>query len=129
VADGFFEWRSLPEGGKQPMYMRLKDGSLFAFAGLYTPGKDGTPPSCAIVTTTANDLVAPIHARMPTLLAPEDEAVWLDPTLTDPGAVLPRLRPYPSELMTAFPVSRRVNAADQDGSELILPARELSATP
>ena len=61
VADGFFEWRSLPEGGKQPMYMRLKDGSLFAFAGLYTPGKDGTPPSCAIVTTTPNELVAPLH--------------------------------------------------------------------
>jgi putative SOS response-associated peptidase YedK len=127
VADGFFEWRSLPEGGKQPMYMRLKDGGLFAFAGLYSTGKDGTPPSCAIVTTTPNDLLAPIHARMPVVLAPEDEAMWLDPTLTDPHAVLPCLRPYPSELMTAFPVSRRVNAADQDAPELILPASELAA--
>jgi putative SOS response-associated peptidase YedK len=109
------------------MYIRLKDGSLFAFAGLYTPGKDGTPPSCAIVTTTPSDLLASIHSRMPAMLAPQDEAVWLDPTLTDPGAVLACLRPYPSELMTAFPVSRRVNAADQDGPELILPVSELAA--
>ena len=73
--------------------------------------------------------MAPIHARMPAILAPEDEAVWLDPTLTGPGAVLPCLRPYPSQLMTAFPVSRRVNAADQDGPELIRPVSELGAAP
>ena len=64
---------------------------------------------------------------MPVVLAPEDEAMWLDPTLTDPQAVVSCLRPYPSELMTAFPVSRRVNVASQDGPELIQPARELAA--
>ena len=77
----------------------------------------------------ANDLLAPIHMRMPVILAAEDEAVWLDPTLTDPRMVLPCLRPYTSELMTAFPVSRRVNAADQDGPELILSASQASAAP
>jgi putative SOS response-associated peptidase YedK len=77
----------------------------------------------------ANDLLAPIHMRMPVILAAEDEAVWLDPTLTDPRMVLPCLRPYPSELMAAFPVSRSVNAADQDGPELILSASQASAAP
>ena len=77
----------------------------------------------------ANDLLAPIHMRMPVILAAEDEAVWLDPTLTDPRMVLPCLRPYPSEPMTAFPVSRRLNAADQDGPELIRPVSEVGAAP
>ncbi len=121
-ADGFFEWQTRPgSGGKQPMYMRLKDGRLFALAGLYTPGPDGMGGTCAIITTTPNDLMAPIHDRMPAILDPADEARWLDSDITTPEAVLDCLRPYPSEAMMAYPVSARVNAPQHEGAELIAP--------
>jgi putative SOS response-associated peptidase YedK len=126
-ADGFYEWQAVPgQRGKRPMYIRLKGGGLFAFAGLYTKRRDastGEPEqSCAIVTTEPNALTAPIHNRMPVILAREDEELWLDPTLTDRIAVLACLRPYPPELMEAYPVSNLVNSVRNDRPELIEPA-------
>ena len=63
--------------------------------------------TCAIVTTEANELIKPIHDRMPVILQPQDERVWLDPKEHDPQKVLPLLRPYPPEDMEAFAVSKR----------------------
>src|SRR5919202_112939 len=103
-ADGFYEWQARP-GGKQPIHIRLRQGDLFAFAGLYAPGDDDHEPTCAIVTTSANELMAPIHARMPAILAPEDEATWLDPEETRTIAALACIESYPADQMEAYQVA------------------------
>ena len=120
-ADGYYEWRAIPgQKAKQPMYIRLKGGGLFAFAGLYAQDSDGTP-TCAIITTTANALMAPIHHRMPVILDRTDEALWLDPAVRDPLALVPVLRPYPPEVMAAYPVGTLVNNVRNEGAALIEP--------
>jgi putative SOS response-associated peptidase YedK len=102
------------------MHIRLKDGQVFAFAGLWLPGKrDGGVPSAAIVTTAPNELMATIHTRMPAILRPEDEAAWLDPQLTDAQRVMALVKPYPAECMEAYPVSPLVNSWENEGPELI----------
>jgi putative SOS response-associated peptidase YedK len=124
-ADGFYEWQAAQDGPKAvktPMYLHRKDSGLFAFAGLWdewhTP--DGSPlRSCTIVTTTPNSVAAPIHDRMPVILHPEDEAFWLDKTVTDPHSLLSLLVPYPAEEMEAYPVSRRVNVPISDDPQLL----------
>lgn len=121
-ADGFYEWQKLPRG-KQPVYIRLKSGEVFGFAGLYTErrveGSDDPQASCVIITTGPNELMATIHHRMPVILAREDEALWLDRTVTDPAAVLACLRSYPAEPMEAYPVSPLVSRVQEDGPALI----------
>lgn len=120
---GFYEWQTLPDGKKQPVYFSRTDGAMFGIAGLWTPAHsdDGTPiTSALIITTRPNDLVEPVHNRMPALLRPDEEAEWLDLTLR--GAdVLALLRPYPVEWMQSFPVSVRVNQARIDDPSLIEP--------
>jgi putative SOS response-associated peptidase YedK len=120
-ATGFYEWRADPNGaGKTPMHIQLKDGEPFAFAGLWVPDKDGQP-TAAIITTGANELMRSLHTRMPVILRREDELLWLDPEVTDVEMVQPLLQPYPSELMSAWPVSRLVNSVANDSPELIAP--------
>ena len=120
-ATGFYEWKPVPwQKRKQPYHVRLKGGALIGFAGLWTPGRTpDAPPTCAIITTTANELLAPIHNRMPLILDPDDEALWLDPGCVAPIKVLPCLRPYASERMEAIPVSTLVSSPDNQGPELI----------
>ncbi len=120
-ATGFYEWKAVPgQKRKQPYFIRLKGGTPFAFAGLWTPGHLA-PPTCAIITTDANELLAPIHPRMPVILDPDDEALWLDPGCVAPIKVLPCLRPHPSETMEAIPVSSLVSSPNNEGPELIEP--------
>ena len=120
--DGFYEWQKISGGGgKLPMCIRFKDGSA-AFAGIWErwiSPQDQVIESCAIITTHANELVAAVHDRMPAIIRPEHEASWLDPAITDPAKLQPLLAPYPSELMTLYPVSRRVNTVDVDDVSLI----------
>lgn len=120
-ANGFFEW--MPTGGrKQPYYIRpALDDELFGFAGLYErwQGPDGPIESCTIVTTDANEVMRPIHTRMPAILAIEDYAHWLDPDNPDPSALLSILRPAPAERMRAEPVSYRVNSVKNDDPSLL----------
>ena len=82
VADGFYEWKTI-EGKKQPYHFRLKSGEPFGFAGLWenwTDKESGEKvQSCTIVTTDANEVVAPIHNRMPVILGPDQFDRWLDP--------------------------------------------------
>ena len=116
VADGFYEWQRLGQR-RQPMFIHMRDDRPLAFAGLWESweGADHSAlESCTILTTEANDLVRPIHDRMPVILAPADYARWLDPAVQTPEPILPLLRPYPSEPMEAYPVSTRVNSPTRD---------------
>ncbi len=111
-ADGFYEWKMIDpdKKTKQPMYIQLQDTSLFGFAGIYTtPTKAHPAGTAAIITTTPNELMASIHNRMPAILLPALEDVWLDPKMTDTSEALTLLTPYPADAMIATPVSTRVN--------------------
>jgi len=124
LADGFYEWRA--EAGqktKTPMYIRLASKKPFAFAGLWEIWNPDTTPvlSCTIITITPNELVAPIHNRMPVILPPEAYAQWLSPTEQDPETLQRLLKPYPAENMTAYPVSRVVNNPYSDVPACIEP--------
>ena len=119
-ASGFFEWQRT-ERGKQPFCIRLKDGDLFAFAGLYDIWHDAEGNelySYTVITTVPNDLVASIHNRMPVILRQEDEDVWLDKE-SEPAQLLALLKAYPADKMEAYPVSRAVNSPANDGAELM----------
>lgn len=125
LADGFYEWRAEPGSRtKTPMYVRMASGAPFAFAGLWELWRpDDTPLySCTILTTTPNDLLAPIHNRMPVILPSAAYDRWLDPAEQRPGAFQDLLAPYPAEEMVAYPVSRYVNSPSNDSPACIAPA-------
>jgi putative SOS response-associated peptidase YedK len=116
----FFEWQAAGKA-KHPYLIRPTDQALFAFAGLYDVHRDpvaGDLHSFAIVTTEPNALVAPIHHRMPVILRPDDEGVWLDPATSALELQL-LLGPYPAERMEAYPVGPAVNSARNDGPALL----------
>lgn len=127
VADGFYEWKKT-EGGKVPIFVTMKDGRPFGFAGLYS---DWHPPggevirTCTIVTTEPNKLLEPIHNRMPVIIQPEDRDKWLDPDELDPDKLLPLLGPYPSDELDAWEVSRTVNSPANNVPELIEPYKNI----
>lgn len=122
AADGFYEWKA-QEDGKQPYFIRLKDGEPFAFAGLWEhwEGDGQVIESCTIITTEANRLVADIHDRMPVILPPESYGSWLAANPRLGSALKLLLRPYPAQGMEAFPVSQAVNNPRSDGPELARP--------
>ncbi len=127
LADGFYEWQTVPGSKfKIPLYVRLKSKKPFAFAGLWELWRpDDTPIlSCTIITTEPNALLAQIHNRMPVILPPEAYDVWLDPAEQKPAVLDGLLKPYPAELMTAYPVSRLVNSVDNDTPACIVPTGE-----
>ena len=117
-ADGFYEWA---RGGarKQPYFFRMRDDSPFAFAGLWERWEgDGEPvETCTILTTAANETVAPVHDRMPVILAPEDFDLWLGEDAPDARRSL--LRPYEASAILRHPVSTLVNSPGSQGAELI----------
>lgn len=121
-ADGFYEWQ--PAGRrKQPVYITLKSREPFSFAGLWETwtSPDGEEiKTCTIITTEANDVLKPIHDRMPVILTKEAESVWLDPAIQDPAKLLPLLTPYPTDEMVAHPVSTWVNNPEHDGPECLI---------
>src|SRR5262245_16984120 len=101
-ADGYYEWQKLGARKKQPYYIRLRDEAPFGFAGLWESweGEDGELiESFTILTTAANELVRPLHERMPVIVSPTDFALWLDPAEQKPELVQPLLAPYPPEQM------------------------------
>jgi putative SOS response-associated peptidase YedK len=123
VADGFYEWQRLPDR-KQPYFIRLRDGGPLAFAGLWERWEDdqyGLIESCTIITTSPNDLVRPLHNRMPVILAPADYDRWLDPGVRSVAAIHGLLRPLPAELMDAYAVSTLVNRPANDVPACIEP--------
>ena len=111
-ADGFYEWRRTGSG-KQPYFFRLRDDRPFAFAGLWESweGVDNSAvESCTLLTTEPNELMRPIHNRMPVILPAASYEPWLDPGEERPERLAGLLRPYPSDEMIAYPVSPYVNS-------------------
>jgi putative SOS response-associated peptidase YedK len=123
LADGFYEWQQQEQKKqKQPFYFRLSDERPFAFAGLWEhwKGEDGEEiESCTLLTTEANELMQPIHNRMPVILDPKDYDLWLDLEVKKPELLQPLLHSYRSEEMTAYPVSKVVNKPSNDSAECI----------
>ncbi len=120
-ASGFYEWQR-SGGYKQPYYFAMATGEPFAMAGLWEhwQGSDGSViESCAILTTEPNDVLAPIHNRMPVILEPDDFDLWLDPQKGNPADVQSLLKPCVPKLMIGYPVSKLVNNPRHDGPELI----------
>jgi len=124
-ASGFYEWKRT-NGRKQPYYVRRPDGKPFAFAGLWEswegPGAAAVE-SCTILTTSANELLLPIHDRMPVIVSPADYDLWLSPEVRDPAELARLFRPCPPGEMTAFPVGTAVNNPKTDLPDLIKPLR------
>jgi putative SOS response-associated peptidase YedK len=121
-ASGFYEWRKTSDG-KQPFYIRLHDGELFAFAGLYDVWHDAEGNelySYTIITTKPNDVVATIHNRMPVILQRDDEDAWLSKD-ADPAQLRQLLAPYPADAMEAYMVSRAVNNPANESAGLMQP--------
>src|SRR5262249_42085001 len=120
---GFYEWRK--EGRRKvPMWVHLKTKEPFAFAGLWDVWRkpDGKRvESFTIITTEPNELIEPIHNRMPVILRPEDEEQWLDASRTPFAKVL---KPLTAELIHAHDVSPIVNSAKYDGPECIQPVSD-----
>jgi len=126
-ADGFYEWEKL-EGkrAKQPWFIRRRDGEPLAFAGLWEiwhdPGEaDDAPPlrTCTIITTQPNELLAPIHDRMPVVLPESQWDRWLDVDNRDVARLQKLLVPLPAVELEAWRVSTLVNKADNNGPELL----------
>ncbi len=125
LADGFYEWK-LEGGRKQPFHIRRRDGRPFAFAGLWErwAPPDGQPiDSCALLTTAANDLIRPLHVRMPVILSPSAYGAWLDPGIQDAERLQALLRPFPPEDMLLYAVGPGVNDPANDAPDCILPLR------
>ena len=120
-ADGFYEWERM---GKisQPYYFHLKDGAPFAFAGIWDRwhNNDRTIISCAIITTTANQLLATIHNRMPVILGSEAYNLWLNEE-SRAADLKDLLVPFPADLMTSHAVSYEVNGTKVDDERLLRP--------
>ena len=129
-ADGFYEWvPAEPRGPRVPHYIRLRSGRPFTFAGLWSRWRAPTDErleTCTIVTGPPNDLVAPLHDRMPVILPEGARDAWLDPDMRDPAALSDLLAVFPADEMEAYPVSRHVNSPDHDDASC---AEPLSSPP
>jgi putative SOS response-associated peptidase YedK len=127
LADGFYEWKK--EGRlKKPYRITLQDGKPFAFAGLWDSWLSPSGQvinSCAIITTTPNKLMEPIHNRMPVILPQDMESPWLDEMITTSEEVKSLLKPFPEEQMFAYEVSTLVNSPRNDGPECVVPINTL----
>jgi putative SOS response-associated peptidase YedK len=123
VADGFYEWKKTSTG-KVPTYIHMADGSPMGFAGLYSDwtSPEGEPVrTCTIVTTEPNELLAPIHNRMPVIIQTAHREQWLDPDQHDPEALSALLAPYPAGEMEAWEVARAVNSPSNNSPENLRP--------
>lgn len=129
-ADGFYEWEVLEavgerRGGKLPHHIHRRDRRPLAFAGLWATWRDPETAervaTCTIVTTTPNDVVAPIHDRMPAVLNEAGWERWLAADLRDPEILQRLLRPAPSAGITRHPVSTLVNNVANNMPECVVP--------
>lgn len=122
-ADAFYEWRRIDPKTKQAFAFTLRSGEPYAFAGLWErwrPKEGISLETFTILTTDPNEVMVPIHDRMPVILDPRDYDRWMDPG--DPARPpLDLLRPYPAEKMHAFPVSERVGNVRNDDPQLLDP--------
>jgi putative SOS response-associated peptidase YedK len=142
-ADGFYEWHTVSHAGatasakkvKQPWFFRRRDGEPLAFAGVWEiwhdPAVGDDAPrirTCSIITTRANELVAPVHDRMPVVLPASAWDDWLDHENHDVDVLHRLLVPAPVDELEAWPVSTLVNKPEHNGPELVEPAPVLSTS-
>jgi len=128
-ADGFYEWQAAtPERPKRPVFIHRRDGQPLALAGLWAAWRasdadDDTAwlRTCTIITAEPNELVAPVHDRMPVILPPESWDRWLDSTIDDTAMLGELLVAHPAEQMELWPVSTEVNSVRNDGPSLVEP--------
>lgn len=121
IADAYYEWRA---ADRQPFAVSLSNRGPMTMAGLWDQwlAPDGaTVKSFAIITTQANELLEPLHARMPVVLAPGLWPAWLGETAANDAELKAMLRPYPGGAMTFWPVDRRVGNVKNDGPDLFAP--------
>lgn len=124
IADGFYEWRATARGKKTPVYIRLKSREPFGFAGLWetwNPPAGQTLKTCTIITTEPNELIKPIHTRMPVIVPRELEGFWLELSPKTDRELERVLQPYAAEEMELFEVSPLVNSATSEGPACIEP--------
>lgn len=126
-ADGFYEWKkNTPQNGKTPYYFHLKNKVPFAFAGLWeiwhSPHGEELR-TCCIITTEPNELVKPIHKRMPVILSPEEYPLWLATEEKEPHKLQNLLDPYPTAEMAAHPVSTFVNSPRNNSPRCVQPVQ------
>jgi putative SOS response-associated peptidase YedK len=128
-ASGFYEWQKKGTGAKQPFYFYLKDKEVFGFAGLWEEWIDKQTgevlETCTIITTEANEVLKPVHERMPVILKAESYDEWLDAKVKDTNRLQELLKPYAAKKMDSHAVSRSVNIPDVDSAELITPSNSL----
>ncbi len=120
---GFFEWKQTDDG-KVPMFIHMQDRQVFAFAGLwevwYSPEGDELR-TATILTTEPNEFMADIHNRMPVILQAKDYETWLAAGDQKADDLMPLMKPFPADLMKAYPVSKFVNSPRNDTPETIEP--------
>jgi putative SOS response-associated peptidase YedK len=126
LSDGFYEWRKNDDGTKTPFRIGLSTWEPFGFAAVWDEwhGPDGMVRSCTIVTTTPNEMMLPIHDRMPVMLAPESHEAWLDGSNRNTATLQHLLAPYPSDAMEIYEVGPAVGNVKNDTSDVILAAAD-----
>jgi putative SOS response-associated peptidase YedK len=119
-ADGFFEWREV-DGNKTPLYIRLRDGGVFAFAGLWDrwEGDGAVLESCSIIVKPSSAAMRPIHARMPVIVDPAQYDNWMDCSITGKQEVLQMLDSERSGELVSFPVGTWVNSPAHDDARCV----------
>jgi putative SOS response-associated peptidase YedK len=128
-ASGFFEWQKTSNGAKQPFYFYLKEKEVFGFAGLWEEWLDKQTgeltETCTIITNGANEVLKPVHDRMPVILRSDCYEQWLDQKETNTDRLQKLLTPYSAEKMTSHAVSRAVNLTTNNSTQLIAPVNSL----
>jgi putative SOS response-associated peptidase YedK len=123
-ASGFYEWAKKGANAKQPFYFYLTEKDVFGFAGLYEEWLDKESgelvETCTIITTEANEVLEPVHDRMPVILKAEDYDLWLDEKEKNPERLQNLLVPFPASEMASHAVGKAVNSPSYDSSELII---------
>ena len=122
-ADGFYEWET--EGKqKQPYYFSMKSGEPFALGGIWESWRTpdgGILRTCCLITTDPNEITLPVHDRMPVIVSPDQYEVWLN---GESDAALALVKPYPTDEMQTWAVSKRVSRSGEEGIDLISPAHD-----
>jgi putative SOS response-associated peptidase YedK len=132
-ASGFYEWQKTTGATKQPWHIHRPDDALMAFAAIWEQRQDddgSVIESCAIITTEANSLMAPIHHRMPVVLEPPDFAAWLDPHISSHERLEPihrLLRPCPDDALVAEPIDTQINRPANEGPDCLRPANSTTS--
>lgn len=122
-ASGFYEWEKV-EKGKVPYYIHLKSNEPIGFAGLWDKWKRNNGSvieTCTILTTSANNLLKPIHDRMPVIIHPNEYELWLDREMNETDKLKSIFQPYPSEMLSLYKVSNPVNKPAYDKADCIEP--------